>query len=235
MGIKMRFIMAILAIVTGSATYRVLSQDSAGSGSGTLPGQAQVQTLAATLVPDVDNVLRQIEQVMWGTVRSLQEEQATPGSTPDPDAGQPFFWPRFLSGKNVERYIRSGKVDLIEQNPTGATATPGATPIVAAPTTTGAPKPAGQGVWPILEYVADNGDGTSTAYFGYENTEAQAVTIPLGPDNRFSPVPLSRGQPTTFQPGRSTPYPHASFSVVFEGGTLTWSLKGRTVTAVVFK
>jgi hypothetical protein len=39
------------------------------------------------------------------------------------------------------------------------------------------------------------------AVFGYTNPNGQAVTITRGPENRFSPPPGDRGQPTEFQPG----------------------------------
>jgi pimeloyl-ACP methyl ester carboxylesterase len=84
---------------------------------------------------------------------------------------------------------------------------------------------------PILECVANNGDGTYTAYFGYKNENATAVSIPIGVDNKFTPGPLLRGQPQTFQPGRTPYYPQAHFSVVFDGSNLVWTLWGRTATA----
>ncbi|MBN1284436.1 MAG: DUF11 domain-containing protein, partial [Anaerolineae bacterium] len=92
---------------------------------------------------------------------------------------------------------------------------------------------------PILECVADNHDGTFTAHFGYENRESRTVFIPVGPDNKFTPEPADRGQPTAFtlpnvipgRPGRTPFYPNSAFSVVFDGNNLVWSLHGRTATA----
>ncbi len=83
---------------------------------------------------------------------------------------------------------------------------------------------------PLLECVADNGNGSYTAYFSYNNPNAFAVTLPLGANNRFIGTTLDRGQPTTFTPGRS-PEGKAAFSTVFSGGRLTWVLNGRTATA----
>jgi hypothetical protein len=84
-----------------------------------------------------------------------------------------------------------------------------------------------QPVRPVLEYVTDNPDGTYTAWFGYDNLNATAVSIPVGPNNKFSPAPQDRGQPTTFQPGR-----HASvFSVTFAHGHPAWKLDDETVAA----
>ncbi len=86
-------------------------------------------------------------------------------------------------------------------------------------------------VRPILECVVDNFDGTYTAFFGYKNENAFPVMIPVGANNKFSPIPTDRGQPTTFEPGRTPYWPDAAFSVVFNGDNLVWSLDGRTSTA----
>lgn len=83
---------------------------------------------------------------------------------------------------------------------------------------------------PTLECVTDNGDGTYTAHFGYVNEDA-GTEFPLGPNNRFDPAPMDRGQPVTFASGRTPPWPQAAFPVVFDGAPLTWTLNGRTVTA----
>ena len=58
------------------------------------------------------------------------------------------------------------------------------------------------------------------ARLGYENPNAMAVTIPLGPGNYFSPDPQDRGQPTVFEPGV-----HAeAFEAEFDGADLEWLL-----------
>jgi hypothetical protein len=85
--------------------------------------------------------------------------------------------------------------------------------------TTTAPKKA---VRPVLECVVKNGSGTYTARFGYQNDNTAAVTIPVGPNNKFTPSPQNRGQTTVFQPGRV----RNAFSVVFDGNNLVWYLKG---------
>lgn len=87
-------------------------------------------------------------------------------------------------------------------------------------------------VSPVLECVTNNGNGSYTAYFGYENRNPVAVTIPRGNDNRFHPEPKDRGQPTVFGPGRQ----RFVFKVDFNGKNLVWQLKGpdgkgRTATA----
>jgi len=100
------------------------------------------------------------------------------------------------------------------------------------------------GVSPILECVKDNGDGTYTAYFGYENYDETETVIPVGDSNKITGGVLSgqdQGQPTTFEypvpghpdgrMGRTPWYPNAAFSVVFDGSNLVWTLDGRTATA----
>jgi hypothetical protein len=77
-------------------------------------------------------------------------------------------------------------------------------------------------VRPVLECVTKNKNGTYTARFGYKNENTVAVTIPVGPNNKFTPNPQNRGQPTVFQPGRI----QNAFSVVFDGNNLVWTLKG---------
>jgi hypothetical protein len=89
---------------------------------------------------------------------------------------------------------------------------------------------------PILECVLDNLDGTYTAHFGYKNENATAVEVPIGSGNRFTPAPQDRGQPTTFEPGRTPFYPNNAFSFDWDGaGNVVWVLTGpagtRTATA----
>lgn len=91
-------------------------------------------------------------------------------------------------------------------------------------------------VRPILECVINNGNGTYTAHFGYLNENSIPVVIPIGVDNKFTPGPDGKGQPTNFLPGRTDYFPNAAFTVVFDGSNLVWTLKGpdgvtRTATA----
>jgi hypothetical protein len=101
---------------------------------------------------------------------------------------------------------------------------------VDAVTVSGDPPPT-EPVIPILECVTDNGDGSYTAYFGYENENAYNVTIPVGPDNMFTPSPQDRGQPSLFESGITPEYPDTAFSVDFDASSLTWTLDGQTSTA----
>ena len=86
---------------------------------------------------------------------------------------------------------------------------------------------------PILECVVDNGNGTYTAHFGYLNQNSFPVTIPVGPNNKFTGISnIDQGQPVTFNPGRTPYFPDADFQVTWDGSTnLVWSLDGKTSTA----
>jgi hypothetical protein len=86
-------------------------------------------------------------------------------------------------------------------------------------------------VSPVLECVTDNGDGTYTASFGYNNQNAATVFIPVGSGNRFTGT-QDRGQSVAFAPGRTVD----AFTVDFDGSNLVWTLRSangsqRTATA----
>lgn len=85
---------------------------------------------------------------------------------------------------------------------------------------------------PILECVEQIGETTYKAYFGYLNENDEDITIDIGPENKFTPSPQDRDQPTIFQPGRN----YSAFNVTFNGNNLVWTLTGpdgntRTATA----
>jgi hypothetical protein len=83
-------------------------------------------------------------------------------------------------------------------------------------------------VSPILECVTDNGSGNYTAVFGYNNPTGETKHIPVGPNNRFIPDPIGRGQPEYFNAGRA----YGVISIGFTGGSnIIWSLDGKTATA----
>jgi hypothetical protein len=90
-----------------------------------------------------------------------------------------------------------------------------------------------QKISPVVECVADKGDGSYLAYFGYYNRNDIAVDISVGSDNKMTGGGLSgtdQGQPTTFEPGRQ----YAAFSVMFNGSNLVWFLRspnGQAATA----
>jgi hypothetical protein len=117
-----------------------------------------------------------------------------------------------------------------------STATPTATnTVVSTPTV---PVALNNPIFPVVSCVQPNGDGSFTAFFGYENTSSSAVTItaglaaPAGAQNFFQPAPEARGQVSTFNPGVF----NGLFSVKFDGSELSWTVKPanatpRTVTA----
>jgi hypothetical protein len=84
---------------------------------------------------------------------------------------------------------------------------------------------------PVLECVLELREDRYVAFFGYANSFDEPVELEVGSNNRFSPGPIDRGQPSIFPVGRSAPYPEAAFSVIFDGKPLVWFLDGRTATA----
>ena len=83
-------------------------------------------------------------------------------------------------------------------------------------------------IFPIVDNIAVNVDGSFTAYFGYQNENLFEVPIPIGPLNHLEPSPFDRGQPEVFRPGVH----HNVFSVIFDGKPLTWEIRERKATAV---
>jgi hypothetical protein len=192
----------------GDATYVLVHQLIAAK-LNTLKGTDPI-TVAVTIT-DADN---------WLSVHPL-------GSDPsDPDRAQGIALAEILDGYNngligpdhcAEETITAALVPAEEPTPTSLPPTPTAE--------------SSQPVHPILECVVHNGDGSYTAFFGYENENDVTATIPIGSNNKFTPGPEDRGQPTMFQPGRTPYWPNEAFGVVFDGSDLIWTLSGRTVTA----
>ncbi len=84
-----------------------------------------------------------------------------------------------------------------------------------------------QSITPTLQCVHNNGGGSFTAYFGYNNNNNVGVYIPVSSKNGFTPTPSDRGQPKIFLPGSYTNV----FSVTYSSKTLTWTLYQSSVTA----
>lgn len=87
------------------------------------------------------------------------------------------------------------------------------------------PHDEGQSASPAFEGWYPNADGTFSLSFGYFNrNHEQALDVPVGPHNHFTPGAEDRGQPTHLLPRRQT----GVFTVVvpadFGERTLTWSL-----------
>jgi uncharacterized repeat protein (TIGR01451 family) len=74
----------------------------------------------------------------------------------------------------------------------------------------------------VFVNCVSNQGSTYSATFGYENEDTETATIQVGADNRFSPAPENRGQPTTFRTGNA---PEAFTVTDIPAGTrLTWSV-----------
>jgi hypothetical protein len=76
-------------------------------------------------------------------------------------------------------------------------------------------------VKPVVKCVDKLSATSYRAHFGYTNSSAQAIAIPMGFNNRFFPNPANRGQPTTFLPGAQTDVVQTSFP---SNGSATWIL-----------
>ena len=123
------------------------------------------------------------------------------------------------------------------KTPTVATKTPVVTQAPVATNTPVTPEakstPTSAPVRPIAENKGasekDLETGGCKAYFGYQNDNPMAVTIPLGELNFLSvEADTSPGIPTGFKVGRVAP----AFTVVWtKSGSITWTLNGRKATA----
>ncbi len=80
-------------------------------------------------------------------------------------------------------------------------------------------------VRPTRECVIVNGDGTFTAFFGYDNRSDRSVDIAAGRNNRVTGASVA--PPTSFAPGRHV----AVFSATTGEESLAWRLGGRRATA----
>ncbi len=90
-----------------------------------------------------------------------------------------------------------------------------------------------QPIVPFLDEVIINStSGRATAYFGYSNPNANAVTLNVGdPVNYFFPSPQNRGQTTRFVPGTHH-YAFASLFLYADEPTLTWIVDGSAATLI---
>jgi hypothetical protein len=76
---------------------------------------------------------------------------------------------------------------------------------------------------PVLECVWDNGNGTMTAAWGWDNPTSNTARINLGPRNLITPGAQDQGQPTLLTPGRH----QNAFVTTFTGQTTRWKLSER--------
>jgi hypothetical protein len=82
-------------------------------------------------------------------------------------------------------------------------------------------------ILPVMNCVTNNGDGTYTAFFGYDNQNSAGVFIPVYAQNKISPEPWDRGQPGVFKVGVQ----EKVFSVTWTSGNIIWHLINNTAKA----
>ena len=94
------------------------------------------------------------------------------------------------------------------------------------------PPPDPKPITPLLDCVEILAAGGFLAHFGYDNSlNSQDTVVPVGTENGYSPLPLDRGQPNTFE-GGSVVVEDADIQAESEDGSpLTWSLTDKSVTA----
>ena len=117
-------------------------------------------------------------------------------------AGRPIV---FLPGENADALTIGGIPNgtTVEWFLTTGVGTRSARASVDSPACSGAPPPGPEPTQKpirVAPMCVVRGDTTYEARFSYESDNDAAVTIPIGPDNRFSPPPEGRGQPTVFSP-----------------------------------
>jgi hypothetical protein len=89
----------------------------------------------------------------------------------------------------------------------------------------------GQDVVPVFEGWERNADGSYNMLFGYfSRNREEIVDVPIGPDNRFEPGEIDRGQPTHFYPSRNRYWFRVRVPSDFGSKELVWTLTshGRT-------
>ncbi len=84
-------------------------------------------------------------------------------------------------------------------------------------------------VSPLVTCISDNGDGTFSAEFGYDNPNNGFTKVAIGGDNHLAPGPDYQGQPTNFDPGKK----ESAFTVKGLTGVAKWTLQGKTVKASI--
>jgi hypothetical protein len=80
--------------------------------------------------------------------------------------------------------------------------------------------PACKDLTPLVECIWNNGDGTSTVAWGYDNPSTDTLSIDFGGKNKMSGGADDQGQGTVFTPGLH----HNTFVTTFTGTNRTWTL-----------
>lgn len=144
----------------------------------------------------------QAEQLTWLSLTELEQAHLLQNKVPTTQAPRPVLTRRQLLSTMVTVGLSLALLPIVTKVAKAATGS----------------------VFPTLQCVLDNGDGTYTAYFGYINTSNDTVPIPYDPShakNMFTSEPKYRGQPDMFEPGTH----EFVFSVVFDGSKITWMIK----------
>ncbi|HET8773578.1 MAG TPA: hypothetical protein VFP80_07300 [Thermoanaerobaculia bacterium] len=84
-------------------------------------------------------------------------------------------------------------------------------------------------VRPFVACIEAVEGGKHRFWFGYDNTASEPLSIPIGRDNRFTPPPSDRGQPTVFP----TSGAKLGLQVVTDEPALTWHFQKYNVHASV--
>lgn len=95
----------------------------------------------------------------------------------------------------------------------------------------------GEAVFPVFEGWAEAPDGSGyLLVLGYKNRNRVAVDIPVGPNNRFEPDVVDRGQPTHFLAGRQKTQFAIKVPKDFGQKRLTWTIvaHGQTATTTFY-
>jgi hypothetical protein len=78
-------------------------------------------------------------------------------------------------------------------------------------------------VIPLLSCLETRADGKKFVWFGFENETRNEIKVPIGAENKITPPPFDRSQPTTFPPG----YRNLAFAVAVDTPHLTWHIQKR--------
>jgi hypothetical protein len=80
--------------------------------------------------------------------------------------------------------------------------------------------PACKDLTPIVECIWNNGDGTYSIAWGYDNPSTDTLYIDFGGKNKMAPGADDQGQGTLFTPGMH----HNAFVTTVTGTSRTWTL-----------
>lgn len=78
-------------------------------------------------------------------------------------------------------------------------------------------------VIPSASCVETRANGKNFVWFGYTNETKHSITVPIGPENRFTPPPFDRSQPTVFP----ATIRQLAFAVAADTPHLTWHIQKR--------